>query len=149
MENASRPLRFPTLEDIVKLNRRHIEQGEGMYVGVDNLKEQGSLECVLDAIQYTLFDVDRYPDLVEKAARLTWIIISGHVFWDGNKRTGMSVLYIFLRLNDYQLDVTNDETVGIACRVADRDSEEHCSYEEFVQWVRDRIIPRREPSHWL
>jgi len=140
MGKISRPLKFPSFEDIVKNNRYHLKAAGQRYVGVDNLKERGSLKWVLDAIQYPLFGVGHYPSLVEKATKLAWTIIGGHVFWDGNKRTGMSVLYIFLRLNGYQLDTTNDEIVEIALRVAKARTEESYTYEEFVQWVRDRIV---------
>jgi death-on-curing protein len=130
-------LKFPTLEDIVKHNRQHLK-------AVGHLKERGSLEWVLDAIQHPIFGVDRYPTLVEKAAKLTWTIIHGHVFWDGNKRTGMSVLYAFLRWNGYRLNATDEETVEIALRVAGARTEGDYTYEEFVQWVRDRIVIDKE-----
>ena len=133
-------LRFPTLEDIVKINRRHLDTSGEEYFEPDNLRDTGGLEWVLEAIQYPLFGVDHYPSLVEKAAKLTWTIIGGHVFWNGNKRTGMSVLHAFLRVNGYRLNTTNDEVVQIALRIAQANTEESYTYEEFVQWVRDRLV---------
>lgn len=126
-------MKFPTLEDIVELNRQHLK-------ATGYLKERGSLEWVLDAIQHPIFGVDRYPTLVEKAAKLAWTIIHGHVFWDGNKRTGMSVLYAFLRWNGYRLNTTSEETVEIALRVAEASTGGDYTYEDFVLWVRDRIV---------
>jgi death-on-curing protein len=110
-------LRFPTREDIVRLNRRLVEETGGEFVPPDNLMNPGSLEWVLEAIQYPLFGVDQYPTLADKAALLAWIIIEGHVFHDGNKRTGMATLISFIRLNGYQLDVSPDEIVEVALRV--------------------------------
>jgi death-on-curing protein len=133
-------LKHPTLKDIVRINRRHLEISGEEYFEPDNLKEKGTLKWVLETIQYPLFGVDRYPGLVEKAAKLTWTIISGHLFWDGNKRTGMSTLYLFLLLNGYQLDASEDEIVEIARRIAQANLEPIYSYEEFVQWVRNRIM---------
>jgi len=134
------PIRYPSIEDIIRTNRYHLERAGQRYVGTDNLKERGSLEWVLEAIQYPLFGVERYPGLVEKAAQITWTIIRGHVFWDGNKRTGMSVLHTFLRMNGYRLRVTNDEIVGIALRLAGVDPGERYSLDEFIQWLRERIV---------
>lgn len=128
-------MNFPTLEDIVAINRLHIERTGGSYFGPDNLKERGSLEWVLDAVRYPLFGADRYATLAERAARLSWTIITGHVFWDGNKRTGMTSLHLFMRLNGCRLAVTNDDIVDIACRIADQG----CGYEEFIDWVRSRL----------
>ena len=75
MGKASRTLIFPTREDITNLNRYHITNTGGFDDGGANLKNSGSLEWVLDAIQYPLFGVDNYPGIAEKAAILAWIII--------------------------------------------------------------------------
>jgi death-on-curing protein len=131
---------FPTYEDIVRLNRRHIEQTGGSYSEPDNLKTPGSLEWVLEAIQYPLFGIDHYPTLAEKAAILAWVIIRGHVFHDGCKRTGMSALDIFIRANGYQLDASDDEIVEVALRIAG--AEEDYSREELVQWIRSKLTPK-------
>jgi len=140
MEEISHSLNFPTFEDIVKTNLLHLELAGQRWVGVDNLKDRGSLEWVLEVIQYPLFGVDRYPTLAEKAAILAWKIIAGHVFWDGNKRTGMSILHGFLRRNGYRLDISQDEVVEIACRIAGKCSGETWAYEDFAQWVRDKMV---------
>jgi len=131
-------LRFPTRENILGLNRRHLGSTGGEFFEPENLLNQGSLEWVLEAIRYPLFGVIRYPSLAEKAAWLAWIIIRGHVFWDGNKRTGMSALEAMLRLNDYWLDAMDDEIEEVALRIAG--SEGDYSYEEFVEWVRSKIV---------
>jgi len=131
-------LKLPTREDIVRTNRLHIELTGGDYQGPDNLLYPGSLEWVLEAIQYPLSDIDLYPSVAEKAARLAWTIIRGHVFRDGNKRTGMSALQAMIRLNGYRLDVTADEIVEIALGIAGGYEEDY-SYEEFVRWVRSKI----------
>jgi death-on-curing protein len=130
---------FPTREDIVKLNRRHIERTKGLYVEPDNLKNPGSLEWVLEAIQYPLFGVEKYLTLPEKAAVLAWTIIKNHVFHDGCKRTGMSALEIFVEQNDHQLNATNDEIEDVALKVA---GAEAYSFDEFAEWVRGKISPK-------
>jgi len=131
---------FPTREDIIKLNRRHIEKAQTYYVEPDNLRNSNSLEWVLEAIQYPLFGVDNYPTLAEKAAILAWTIIDGHVFYDGNKRTGMSTLDILIRQNGYRLDASNDEFVEIALRIANKNPEQDYTFDEFTEWVRDKLI---------
>jgi len=101
----------------------------------------GSLEWVLEAIQYPLFGADRYPTLVEKAAMLAWIIIRDHVFYDGCKRTGMSALESIIEWNGCQLNATIDEVVEVALRIAGGLAEDY-PFEEFVHWVRDRLRAR-------
>jgi death-on-curing protein len=109
----------------------------GEFFPPENLINSGSLEWVLDAIQYPLFGIDHYPTIVEKAAILAWTIIEGHVFFDGCKRTGMSTLDGFLRLNGCSLNASNDEVVEAACEVAKAHTGEGYSYEQFVHWIQE------------
>jgi len=132
-------VKFPTLEEIIGIDRRHIAESGGGYSGSDNVINLGSLEWVLDTIQYPLFGVDRYPSLEEKAAILAWTIIKSHVFFDGNKRTGMTALIHFVRLNRYRLNVTPDEIVEIAVKIAG-ESQQDYSLQEFVQWIRSKLV---------
>lgn len=135
---------FPTRDDIVKLNRYHITQTGGTFIGSDNLRSSGSLEWVLDAIQHPLFGIDHYPTFVEKAARLSWTIAAGHIFHDGNKRTSVSTLLIFFQINGYRLNASHDEIINIMVRISAPDTEEYSSYEEYVGWIRNKIALSKE-----
>lgn len=133
-------MRFPTRQDVIQINRRQIETSHGTFISPDNIRNDHSLEWVLDAIRHPLFAVDMYPTVAEKAAVLAWTIINGHVFHDGNKRTGMHTMELFLRQNGYKLNATNKEIVAIGIRMGHaRDLAQHCNLEEISRWVRDRI----------
>lgn len=132
---------YPTREDIVSLNRRHILETGGDWTGTDNVINSGSLAWVLEAIRYPLFGVELYPTLAEKASLLTWIIINNHVFLDGCKRTGMSALEILIILNGYHLAATGNEIRDTAIRVADH-LERSFSQDDLVKWVRRHISLR-------
>jgi hypothetical protein len=71
---------FPTFEEILALNKRQITQYQGLFVPPLNLKEEGALRWVLDAIQYPLFGVDPYPTLIDKATVLIWTITADMYF---------------------------------------------------------------------
>jgi death on curing protein len=133
-------LNYPTIRDIIKINQIHIRTSGGYWVDPFNLKERGTLELVLDEIQHQLFDTDLYPSLAEKAAKLSWTIIAGHIFWDGNKRTGMATLSFFVRLNGYDLDITDDEIVEVACVVAGGNPEKRLSLAEFTEWTSAKLF---------
>jgi len=136
---------FPTWEDLVMLNRRHIEKTGGQWVEPDNVRNTSSLGWVLDAIRYPLFGISTYPTLAEKASLLAWTIIDDHVFFDGCKRTGMSAMEAFIVLNGYELDATGDEVRDIALLIARR-VEEGYSRDKLVCWVRERI--HLKTSRW-
>ena len=129
---------FPTIKTIIKINRRQIEVFGGIYYPPDNLHNSDGLKWVLDAIQYPLFGVDVYPTLVDKGAILAQTIISGHVFYDGNKRTGMSALLYLFQRNGRSLNVTDDELEEVAQKIARGRSDRIYTYEDFVQWIAEK-----------
>jgi death on curing protein len=132
---------YPTREDIVNLNRRHILETGGEWTGTDNVINSGSLEWVLEAIQYPLFGVQLYPTLAEKASVLAWAIINDHVFLDGCKRTGMSAMEIFIIVNGYCLTATGDDIRDMAVRIATHLAQSF-SQDDLVGWIREHISLR-------
>lgn len=103
------------------------------FEGNNNLLHESSLDYVLEAIQFPIFHLDLYPTLIEKAAALCWFIIKDHVFFDGNKRTGILALILFLEGNgsffgiDHEIiDVT--EAVG----------KNTISWEDFIAWTKSK-----------
>jgi death-on-curing protein len=133
-----RALETLVVADITEINRRIIEEFGGFFVEIDdNLLSRGSLEHVLDEIQGAVFGYEPYPTLVEKAAALSWRIIRGHVFHDGNKRTGMESCRLFLDLNKHTMRIDQDVVV-MALRIANNEIE----FSEFVSWLTERISKR-------
>jgi death-on-curing protein len=139
MGEIGKALIIPTSQDIISLNLYHIKKSGGLLSGTDNLKNLDSLEWVLEAIRYPLFGIQQFPTVVEKVAILTWVIIEGHVFNDGNKRTGISTLKIFLKVNNYDLNASSDELIDIALKIADSTNKKY-TFEEFVLWIRERLV---------
>jgi death-on-curing protein len=121
-------------DDLVEINRRMIQAFGGVYFPQDqNLLFPGSLEHIFDAIQGMIFNVDQYPTVFEKAAGLAWRIIVGHVFHDGNKRTGMEACRLFLEINGYEMKI-DFGVVHIALKIARKELE----FQEFVSWIIER-----------
>jgi len=131
---------FPDIEDIIALNGSQVGAFGGFYAEPDNLKNRNSLEWVLEAIQYPLFGQDRYPSIEHKAALLGWVIIAEHVFFDGNKRTGISAIKIFLRMNGYDLQASHDEWIDIALKIASPE-QGGTSVSDLASWIRVRLPP--------
>ena len=51
----------------------------------------------------TLFGQEQFPTLIDKAAALLHSLAYHHLFMDGNKRTALQAVTIFLNLNGYDL----------------------------------------------
>ena len=135
MDGDGKALKFA---DVLEINRRMIQTFGGIFFeGDDNLGNPGSLEYILEAVQGSLFGYDPYPTLVEKAAALAWRIIAGHVFHDGNKRTGMEACRLLLDLNGYVMRI-DAKVVDVAVRIASGKME----FTDLVQWLEVRVAPR-------
>jgi death-on-curing protein len=110
---------FITLDDICEINRIWLERYGGRYVAENrNFSNKASLEYILAAIQFPLFGVERFPTLIDKAAALAWWITEGHVFVDGNKRTGMQAAIALLEINGartyFDMDFLIETSLAIA-----------------------------------
>ncbi len=89
---------YLTRKFVLRANRGAIAMFGGRFAEPDNLLND-RLDYVLDMVQ----DGDRYPDVNTKAAFYFVKIVKGHMFNDGNKRTGLGAMQTFLNLNGYQL----------------------------------------------
>lgn len=118
MGEAGAAIVFPSVDDLVHINRRLIQSTGGYYVDPDNLRSAGSIHWLVDMLQHPLFGEDPLPSFPQKAAYLAWAIIEGHPFWDGNKRTAIFALHFFAHLNGARLDCDDDANVQVALRVA-------------------------------
>jgi death-on-curing protein len=119
---------------IIQINREMIIRFGGTYLGTDNLHNGESLDWVLEAIQYPIFDNDQYPTIPMKAAILSWIINEGHVFHDGNKRTSIMCAMLFLETNGYKLLASQKELSDISLLIADNKNNGF-SFKDYVAWV--------------
>jgi death-on-curing protein len=60
-----------------------------------------------------------YPTIQQKAARLAFSIVKNHPFVDGNKRSGIHVMLVFLAINGILPDYTQEELIEIGLKLAD------------------------------
>ena len=117
--------------EIAEMNRRAIARFGGDYTPVnDNLRSPGSLEAMLEECQGSLFGWERYPSVIDKAAMIGWRIIKGHLFHDGNKRTGYQACRIMLQLHGYDLPFT-EAVEALLLAIADSD----VSLDDFTAWL--------------
>lgn len=139
MATAGPILNLPSRQDIIDINHYHIAETGGLFVPPNNLRQPGSLDWVLDAIQVSVFGVDRYPSLEHKAAGVAYVIIAGHVFHDGSKRTGMSAIKAILDMNGFDLHASADDVIEIALSLAGGHGQPKLAFDAFVEWIADRM----------
>jgi death-on-curing protein len=110
--------------------------------GAAGLRDEGLLDAALSSPQ-NHFAYERV-DLFDIAATYAVSITRNHPFSDGNKRVALTVAGVFLELNGYRLEASEQEavaaTVAISSRKLDRDG--------FASWLRGNSSRRskEDPS---
>ena len=97
-------------------------------LGAGPIRDLGLLDSACHRPQASLFGQEAYPTLAGKAAALLHSVACNHALVDGNKRLALLATVVFLRINGYVLDLTDDETFDLAMSVAagQLDAEEIC-----------------------
>ncbi len=106
-------IRYLSFDEIVEIHEEVIQESGG----VGGILSEGDIDFISDFLKNDI-DVEAKDDLFKGAAKLVYWIISGHPFIDGNKRTGIECADIFLRKNEYYLEVDVKEGVRFGLRVA-------------------------------
>jgi death on curing protein len=130
---------YLTIENICEINKEWITIYGGRYEGDNNFLHKESLEYILNAIQNKIYGVDRYPSLIDKAAALALCIIGGHVFNDGNKRTGMQAAIELLEINGAIISIDSESIVKIALKIAENKISLEELSEELSHFVNSSI----------
>ncbi len=82
------------------------------------VRDVGLLDSALARPRSSAFGEDAYPTLELKAAALLHSLAGNHALVDGNKRTALHLTRLFLVLNGWDMDLTQDEKVELILDVA-------------------------------
>ena len=116
-----------TVDEVIKIHGRLIEKTGGL----DGLRDRGLLESAIFSISSGFGEIEVYPTVEEKAARIAFGIVNNHAFLDGNKRIGMLSMLMILRLNQVNIKYTQRELIALGLGVA----EGSIGYDEILDWI--------------
>ena len=77
---------------------------------------------------------DLYETIFDKAGQLCFGLIKNHPFIDGNKRTAIHALLVFLELNKIEISLTEDELYKVVIAVA----ENSMNNKDLVNWLKSK-----------
>lgn len=83
-----------------------------------HIRDIGLLSSAAARPESSMFGVEAYPDLFEKAAALFSSLAQNHPFFDGNKRFSWVAVLTFLELNGAIVDMPHDEAFDLVLAVA-------------------------------
>ncbi len=109
MSDQAEDVEYLSLEDLLGLVRA---------LGAGPVRDLGLLDSACHRPRTSLFGQDAYPTLAGKAGALMHSLAASHALVDGNKRLALLATAVFLRINGYQLGLTDDEAFGLTVSVA-------------------------------
>ncbi len=123
--------------DILKINRRMIDIVGGTFMLPDNLLKPSALDYLIEIVSADMFGKPLYPEIWDKAGVYCFNIIANHIFHDGNKRTGLESALLFLELNGFTLNASDDDLIAFATDVASG----KFTLADMQQWFKEHLAP--------
>ena len=99
----------------VLLLHQLIAEETGGSVGI---RDVGLLESAINNAYATFGGEELYKTKEEKAASLGFSLISNHAFVDGNKRIGVHLTLLFLKLNNENIEYSQAELIDFGLNIA-------------------------------
>ena len=121
-----------TIQDIYEL---HI-QLEKTFILSSGIRDKNLLASAVNTPFQTFMGNDLYPSLYDKAAQLCYGIANNHPFTDGNKRTALHSMYVYLIINGFDITATQQEVENLIIDVAAG----NMTNTELAEWLRENTI---------
>ena len=103
-----------TLQDICELHT----QLEGSFILSPGIRDKNLLASAVKTPFQTFMGNDLYPSIYDKAAQLCYGIANNHPFTDGNKRTALHSMYVYLIINGYDIIAPQQDVENLIINVA-------------------------------
>jgi death-on-curing protein len=104
-----------SVSQIVEIHRRLVNQTGGM----EGVRDMILLDSAVMSPFQTFEGADLYPDLHAKAAQMGYQLINNHPFFDGNKRTGIHIMFLFLLINGEKIAAADKEKIELGLNIAE------------------------------
>jgi len=122
-------MRYLTAEEVLALHCYLMSEcwNEPLY----GLRDAGLLESAVNRpLTASLYG---NADLFDQAARLWEGLVANHPFLQGNKRTAYAAMELFLRLNGWMCDATDEQLIDMCLDLATG----RIKSGEAVKWLRE------------
>lgn len=121
-----------TLQDIYELHT----QLENAFVLSPGIRDENLLALAVNTPFQIFMGNDLYPSIYDKAAQLCYGIANNHPFTDGNKRTALHSMYVYLIINGFDITATQQDVENMIIDVASG----NMTNVELAQWLRENTV---------
>ncbi|MGN0728044.1 type II toxin-antitoxin system death-on-curing family toxin [Treponema sp.] len=105
---------FFEYEQVIKIHSSLITRTGGM----DGIRDKNLLDSALKSPFQTFGSNELYPDILDKASQLCYSLVENHPFADGNKRIGVHLTLLFLKLNNVNVEYSQTELIDLGLSIA-------------------------------
>ena len=102
------------------------------FGGSHGIRDKAALESAISRPFQTFDGNDLYPSVFEKTASLIESILVNHPFIDGNKRTGYTLLRLYLIQNGLDINASQDNKYEFVIDIASGT----LKYEGILSWLK-------------
>lgn len=121
-------------DQIIDINIKTILQNGGDPDLAGIILNKGSFSYLMGMIDGSVFGQPNVPCDVDKAVFYVSKIIRNHIFYDGNKRTGLICAMVFLAINGHTPKVITDEAIiELGLGIADNRTTDEMIREWFLE----------------
>lgn len=124
-------MKILTKKQIILIHRNLIKSTSGSA----DIRDSQLLDLSINSPFQTFDNMDLYPSLIEKSARLGFSLISNHPFVDGNKRIGVHIMLVLLAINEIELNYTQNDLINLGLSVASG----NMKYSDVLNWINNHI----------
>ncbi|MDU7499196.1 type II toxin-antitoxin system death-on-curing family toxin [Veillonella sp.] len=121
-----------TIQDIYELHK----QLENAFILSSGVRDENLLASAVNTPFQTFMGNDLYPSLYDKAAQLCYGIANNHPFTDGNKRTALHSMYVYLIINGFDITATQQDVENMIIDIAAG----NMTNTELAQWLRENTV---------
>ena len=120
------------IKEVEQLHRILIDK----FGGSHGIRDNAALESAIARPFQTFDGNDLYPSVLEKAASLIESILVNHPFIDGNKRTGYTLLRLYLIQNALDITASQDNKYEFVINIASG----ILKYEGILSWLKSNTV---------
>ena len=113
-------MRRLSVANIILAHQKLIDQTGGSH----GIRDRNLVESATNRAFVTFDGKDLYEMTEDKIAAITFGLVNNHGFVDGNKRVGIAVMLLLLKLNGYTLQYSQEELIVIGISIADGSMDE-------------------------
>jgi len=103
------------IDNVLLFHKKIVERTGGS----EEVRDLGLIESGLNRGYATFDGIDLYKEIEDKISAITYGLVKNHGFVDGNKRIGVSVMFLLLKINSINIKYSQQQLIELGLKVAD------------------------------